>query len=61
MMNPNPLAHLAHRPLAILPSAVQAFALRFTEALQPDASRMVGQRTQGAPIASKATWRSSAS
>ena len=41
MMNPNPLAHLAHRPLALLPSAVQAFALRFTEALQPDASRMV--------------------
>jgi signal peptide peptidase SppA len=47
MMTPNPLAHLAHRPLAILPSAVQAFALRFTEALQPDASRMVGQRTGG--------------
>lgn len=53
MMNPSPLAHLAYRPLALLPSALDSFAMRFAEpaalALQPEANRFVGQRTQGTP------------
>lgn len=47
------LAHLAHRPLALLPSAIDSFALRFAEpaalAPQPEATRFVGARPAGAP------------
>ena len=50
MMNPHPLAHLAHRPLALLPTSLDGFVLRLAEpaarAPTPEASRF--RRNAGA-------------